>query len=103
MAIILGFRTLLALLALCYSLPWVLAQQTAPSNATLPVSSHEYALQTSEVSMLTSYKLQPLTGDASLGAVRLLHGLYRAFGLVNKTIARDYQWTTYPGYLADCR
>lgn len=64
-------QTQLTLWTLLCCLPVALVQQVGPSNATVAASGHQYSLQTSEVSMITSYRLQPLTPDANLGAVCL--------------------------------
>lgn len=68
----LGQRLLTFVLLLFCTLPWTAAQQVAPSNA--PMQSHNYNLQTDEVSSFSAFRIEPLTGNAELGAVRIDNG-----------------------------
>ena len=66
-------RMLLVLWLLLYSVPWAFSQQIAPSNATLGNDSHQYSLMSTAVPNISSFKVQPLTDDARLGAVCLFY------------------------------
>lgn len=69
MALHMARRMLLALLASPWVLHYASSQQVAPSNATIPNDDHTYSLQTTEGSMLTSTRIEPLTGNANLNTV----------------------------------
>lgn len=71
MAFDMGRRMLLLLLASLWALPYAASQQVAPSNDTVPNDDRTYSLQTTEGSMVTSTRIEPLTPNARLNVVCL--------------------------------
>jgi len=81
MALNMGRRMLLVLLvSLCF-LHYASSQQVAPSNDTIPNDDHTYVLQTTEGSMVTSTRIEPLAPDAKLNTVCLFHFFASMFAL----------------------
>ena len=81
MAAVRTWRTVQAVWIISTLLTAAYSQTVTPSNSTLPSSEHTYALQTAEVSMITSFKLDAITPNARLGSVGPHYIAYSNFSL----------------------